>query len=132
MAILVFPNQVADPKSTFPESIQFTLSSSKGITVESLGANVNSVYFFDTTRPLSGATAFTTNFFRVSSADGTKLRVDNAYNGVQFAVHFKDNSSVIFNATSAAGTGIYFTQTTANNGTGSISLGDLRLWNLNG
>jgi hypothetical protein len=127
MASLIFPNQVSNPTATYPESINLSLSS-KGVVAETLGTNVDAVYFFDTTRSLAGGT----NFFRLSSSDGTKLRVDNAYTGVQFAIHFKDNNlSNVFFATSATGT-VYSTQTTTSNGLDSVGPDDLRLWNLNG
>ena len=134
MAQIRFTNTLANPASTTPETLNVSLTS-KGVVLETLGANVKYLVFQDTAR------ALTTNYQTLSTPAGTKFRADTAYKDVQFGVIFADNSSTIFTLVTAntptgtldANRTLYVLQTVASNAYDSQSLADFqRLWSLNG
>lgn len=128
MASIVLTNVVGNPQATLPESINISLSS-KNVVVESLAATVKYIAFNNTPVTLTGN-------YQTLSAGGTTFRVDTAYNGIQFAVINKDNTSLIFTAVTGTGTApsraIYLAQTTTANDYNTVTFESLRLWNLNG
>jgi hypothetical protein len=108
MAILSFPNQVLDPTSVNPPyvpTINYSLSA-KGVDLISAGSNIELVAFNDTTIPLTNTYAtlsanLTPNSQTLSAANAVRLRVDRAYNGVQFAIVYDNRSSSLFTAATA-------------------------------
>lgn len=122
MAILSFPNQVLDPTSVNPPYIptqNYSLSA-KGVDLVSSGSNIELVAFDDTTIALTNAYAtLSANKITSTSANAVTLRVDRAYNGVQFSVIYKDRSSSLF--TAATATQSPNGQTLTDNGFESVS-----------
>lgn len=122
MAILSFPNQVLDPTSVNPPYIptqNYSLSA-KGVDLVSSGSNIELVAFNDTTIALTNAYAtLSANKITSTSANAVTLRVDQAYNGVQFSVIYKDRSSSLF--TTATATQSPNGQTLTDNGFESVS-----------
>lgn len=131
MAILSFPNQVLDPVSVNPPyipTVNYSLSA-KGVDLISAGSNIELVAFNDTTIALTNAYAtLSANKITSTSVNAVTLRVDRAYNGVQFAVIYKDRSSSLF--TAATATQIPNGQTLTDNGFESVSPNLRRLVNL--
>lgn len=131
MAILSFPNQVLDPVSVNPPyipTVNYSLSA-KGVDLISAGSNIELVAFNDTTITLTNAYAtLSANKITSTSVNAVTLRVDRAYNGVQFAVIYKDRSSSLF--TAATATQIPNGQTLTDNGFESVSPNLRRLVNL--
>lgn len=131
MAILSFPNQVLDPVSVNPPyipTVNYSLSA-KGVDLISAGSNIELVAFNDTTIALTNAYAtLSANKITSTSVNAVTLRVDRAYNGVQFAVIYKDRSSSLF--TAATATQIPDGQTLTDNGFESVSPNLRRLVNL--
>lgn len=131
MAILSFPNQVLDPTSVNPPYIptqNYSLSA-KGVDLVSSGSNIELVAFNDTTISLTNAyTTLSANKISSTSANAVTLRVDQAYNGVQFSVIYKDRSSSLF--TAATATQSPNGQTLTDNGFESVSPNLRRLVNL--
>lgn len=122
MAILSFPNQVLNPTSVNPPYIptqNYSLSA-KGVDLVSSGSNIELVAFNDTTIALTNAYAtLSANKISSTSANAVTLRVDRAYNGVQFSVIYKDRSSSLF--TAATATQSPNGQTLTDNGFESVS-----------
>ena len=126
MAIISFPNQVLDPTSVEPDFIpteNYSLSA-KGVSLISAGSNIELVAFNDTSVALTNAYATlsanaTPNSQTLSAANAVTLQVDSAYNGVQFAVVYKDRSSSLF--TAATATQSPNGQTLTNNGYETVS-----------
>ena len=86
-----FPNQVLDPTSVTPNYIPTTnySLSAKGVDIISIGSNVELVAFNDTSVALTNilvtlSANATPNSQTLSAANAVTLRVDRAYNGVQF------------------------------------------------
>ena len=131
MAILSFPNQVLDPVSVNPPyipTVNYSLSA-KGVDLISAGSNIELVAFNNTTITLTNAYAtLSANKITSTSVNAVTLRVDRAYNGVQFAVIYKDRSSSLF--TAATATQIPNGQTLTDNGFESVSPNLRRLVNL--
>ena len=131
MAILSFPNQVLDPVSVNPPyipTVNYSLSA-KGVDLISAGSNIELVAFNDTTITLTNAYAtLSANKITSTSVNAVTLRVDSAYNGVQFAVIYKYRSSSLF--TAATATQIPNGQTLTDNGFESVSPNLRRLVNL--
>ena len=131
MAILSFPNQVLDPASVNPSYIptqNYSLSA-KGVDLISAGSNIELIAFNDTTISLTNAYAtLSANKISSTSANAVTLRVDRAYNGVQFSVIYKDRSSSLF--TAATATQSPNGQTLTDNGFESVSPNLRRLVNL--
>ena len=135
MAILSFPNQVLDPNSVTPSYIptqNYSLSA-KGVDLISAGSNIELVAFNDTTIALTNTYATlsanaTPNSQTLSAANAVRLRVDRAYNGVQFAIVYEDRSSSLF--TAATATQSPNGQTLTNNGFETVSPNLRRLVNL--
>jgi len=131
MAILSFPNQVLDPVSVNPPyipTVNYSLSA-KGVDLISAGSNIELVAFNNTTIALTNAYAtLSANKITSTSVNAVTLRVDRAYNGVQFAVIYKDRSSSLF--TAATATQIPNGQTLTDNGFESVSPNLRRLVNL--
>jgi hypothetical protein len=137
MAIISFPNQVLDPNSVTPSYIptqNYSLSASgKNVDLISAGSNIELVTFNDTTIALTNTYATlsanaTPNSQTLSAANAVRLRVDRAYNGVQFAVVYKDRSSSLF--TAATATQSPNGQTLTDNGFETVSPNLRRLVNL--
>ena len=137
MAILSFPNQVLDPTSVNPPyvpTINYSLSASgKNVDLISAGSNIGLVTFNDTTKTLTNAYVTlsanaTPNSQTLSAANAVTLRVDRAYQGVQFAVVYKDRSSSLF--TAATATQSPNGQTLTDNGFETVSPNLRRLVNL--
>lgn len=128
MALLQLSNIVGNPSATTPESMHVSLSS-KNVVVESFGSNEKYVAF-------NNAPVALTNNFQTISANNTKLRIDTAYNGVNFAVINNNGSSSTFTAltgtTGAASRNIYLAQSTNYNAFDTVTSEKSRLWNLNG
>jgi hypothetical protein len=108
MAIISFPNQVLNPASVKPDYIPTTNYSLSALNVDiiSIGSNIELVAFNNASVALTNAYATlsanaTPNSQTLSAANAVTLRVDRAYNGVQFAVVYKDRSSSIFTAATA-------------------------------
>jgi len=128
MAILSFPNQVLDPASVNPPyipTINYSLSASgKNVDLISAGSNIELIAFNDTTTALTNAYVtlsanLTPNSQTLSAANAVTLRVDRAYNNVQFAVIYKNRSSSLF--TAATATQSPNGQTLTDNGFESVS-----------
>jgi len=137
MAILSFPNQVLDPASVNPPyipTINYSLSASgKNVDLISAGSNIELVAFNDTTRTLTNnyvtlSANKTPNSQTLSAANAVRLRVDQAYQGVQFAVVYEDRTSSLF--TAATATQSPNGQTLTDNGFESVSPNLRRLVNL--
>ena len=137
MAILSFPNQVLDPASVNPPyipTINYSLSASgKNVDLISAGSNIELVAFNDTTRTLTNnyvtlSANKTPNSQTLSAANAVRLRVDQAYQGVQFAVVYEDRSSSLF--TAATATQSPNGQTLTDNGFETVSPNLRRLVNL--
>lgn len=124
MAILSFPNQVLDPDNFNPDMTatnHYSLSA-EGVALHICGSNVESVAFNDSSVALTGQLA-TLSANTVASGvvgqNSIRLRVDSAYNGVQFAIIYKDRTSSLF--TAATATTAPALQTLTNNGNESVS-----------
>ena len=135
MAIISFTNQVLDPTSVNPNYIPTTnySLSAKGVDLISAGSNIELVAFNDAPVALTNAYATLSantspNSQTLSAANAVTLRVDRAYNGVQFGVIYKDRSSSIF--TAATATQLPNGQTLTNNEYESVSPNLRRLVNL--
>lgn len=133
MAILSFPNQVLDPTSVNPPYIpttNYSLSASgKNVDLISAGSNVELVAFDNTTKTLTNAYAtLSANKTSGSATNAITIRVDRAYQGVQFAVVYKDRSSSLF--TAATATQAPNGQTLTDNGFETVSPNLRRLVNL--
>jgi len=89
-----------DPSNTIPTSLQYSLSGN-GVIIHTLGTNVAGVAFDQV-----NLTGSLTNI----NANGTRLRIDTAFNGTTMALIFNDRSSTVFTVVTAAGAG-YNTQT---------------------
>jgi len=108
MAILSFPNQVLDPTSVNPAYIptqNYSLSA-KGVDLISAGSNIELIAFNDTTIALTNTYAtlsanLTPNSQTLSASNAVTLRVDRAYNGVQFSIVYENRSSSLFTAATA-------------------------------
>lgn len=108
MAILSFPNQVLIPTSVDPSYIptqNYSLSA-KGVDIISAGNNIELIAFNDTTVALTNTYAtlsanLTPNSQTLSASNAVTLRVDRAYNGVQFAIVYDNRSSSLFTAATA-------------------------------
>lgn len=104
MAIIAFSNQVLNPNSVNPPYTQqdnYSLSGS-GVDLQFIGSNVEAVAFNNPPVSLTGQLA-TLSANRTSSTtiDSAQIRVDSAYQGVQFAVIYRDRTSSIFTANTA-------------------------------
>ena len=119
MASLVFSNQVANSTATDPVSLNLSLTS-KNVIWETRAWNAVSIFFND-------APVALTNSYANISVQGNTLKIDEAYNGVLFAVVSANGFSSYF----TANTGIS-TQTAAYNGLDSVGPEKIRKWNLNG
>jgi len=124
MAILSFPNQVLDPDNFNPDMTStnnYSLSAA-GVALHIVGSNVESVAFNNPPVALTGLLA-TLSANTVASGvvgqDSIRLRVDSAYNGVQFAIIYKNRTSSLF--TAATATAAPALQTLTNNGAESVS-----------
>lgn len=128
MAIISFTNQVLNPQSVNPSYIPTTnySLSAKGVDLISAGSNIELVAFNDA--PVALTNTYATLSANTSVADAVTLRVDRAYNGVQFGVIYKDRSSSIF--TAATATQSPNGQTLTANGSESVSPNLRRLVNL--
>lgn len=124
MAILSFPNQVLDPDNFNPDMTatnNYSLSAA-GVALHIVGSNVESVAFNNAPVALTGQLATlsaNTVASGVVGADSVRLRVDSAYNGVQFAIIYKNRTSSLF--TAATATVAPALQTLTNNGAESVS-----------
>lgn len=131
MPIISFTNQVLDPNSKNPAyrpTENYSLSS-KGVDIISIGSNVDSVVFENASVPLRSLTAtLSANLTPGTAANAVVLRVNESYNGVQFAVMYNDRTSSIF--TAATATQAPNGQTSVANGTESVSPNIRRLVNL--
>ena len=129
MAFIQFTNTLANPASTTPETLNFSLTA-KGVTLETLGAGAKYLVFQDASRTL------TTVQQTLSTPDGTKFRADIAYKDAQFGIINVNNTSTIFTLVTGSGVAnrvTYVTQSVTDNGFDSQSFADFqRLWNLNG
>jgi len=119
MPSTVFSNQVANPNATDPTSLNLSLTSN-GVTIDSFGNQVNSILFNDTSKTLTGILVGLT-------VNGCTIRVDQAYNDVQFAVLSANGASTLFTCvtSTAAQTGTF-------NGFDTVGPEKIRMWNLNG
>jgi len=124
MAILSFPNQVLDPDNFNPDMIatnNYSLSAA-GVALHIVGSNVESVAFNNPPVALTN-TLVTLSANTVASGvvgqDSIRLRVDSAYNGVQFTIIYKNRTSSLF--TAATATAAPSLQTLTNNGAESVS-----------
>lgn len=119
MASIVFSNIVADPLATYPVSLNLSLTS-KGVIWETRAFNAKAILF-------NNAPVALTNTKVDITVQGNVLKVDQAYEGVQFAVLSSNNFSSIFTVTTGTAA-----QTPVFNGLDSVSSEKVRLWNLNG
>jgi len=119
MPSLVFSNQVANPNSTLPVSLNLSLTS-KGVDIWTLGSNAYSILFNSLT-PLLGTTTVCT-----VTAGGikTEFRVDDAYDASQFALQLKDGTSSLFTINISTPNSLTLTS----NGFDSVSPEKLRKW----
>lgn len=104
MAILSFTNQVLNPDSVTPPYVptnNYSLSGN-GVDLISAGSNVESVVFQNPTIALRSLRAtLSANATTSSSVNAVVLRVNESYNGVQFAVVYKNRQSSLFTAATA-------------------------------
>ncbi len=133
MAILSFPNQVLNPDNFDPDMIatnNYSLSTA-GVALHICGTNVESVAFNNAPVALTGQLA-TLSANTVNSGvvgqNSIRLQVDSAYDGVQFAIIYKDRTSSLF--TAATATTVPALQTLTNNGNESVSPNIRRLSHL--
>ena len=119
MPSTVLLNTVANPLAILPTSLNLSLTS-KGVTIDSFGNQVSSILFDDTTKAL-------TNILVGLTVHGCSIRVDRAYDGVQFAVLSANGASTLFTCvtSTAAQTGTF-------NGFDTVGSEKLRIANLNG
>jgi hypothetical protein len=110
MPIVSLANQVVRPGAVNPPYATTTYSNSgKSVGLISAGTLIDSLAFND----IPAGRAMTGIFVQLSAVrlgTGVNFACDRAYNGVQFAVIYKDRSSTLF--TCATGT---FAQTLVNN-----------------
>jgi len=85
----VYQNYVSNPNLTNPVSLVVSLTS-KSVILDVVGTDVKGILFNDTANTLTG------NLVTLSAFPGTSIRVDRAYNGVDFAVYRNDNTSSRF------------------------------------
>ena len=133
MAILSFPNQVLNPDNFDPDMIatnNYSLSTA-GVALHIVGSNVESVAFNAPRIGLTG-TLVTLSANTVASGvvgqNSIRLRLDSAYDGVQFAIIYKDRTSSLFTCNSATTSPAL--QTLTNNGNESVSPNIRRLSHL--
>ena len=131
MPIISFPYQVLVPSSVNPPYVTTNNYSVSTVGVEavSLGSNVELVAFNQSTLPLTTVYAIlSANATPGDSNNAALLRVNSAYNGVQFAVVYRNRSSSLFTAATAnqSPTG----QTLTDNGFETVSPNVRRLVNL--
>jgi len=104
MAFISFTNQVLDPNSVVPSYIptnNYSLSGN-GVDLISAGSNVECVVFQNPTIALRSLRAtLSANATTGSQINAVTLRVNESYNGVQFAVVYKDRQSSLFTAATA-------------------------------
>ena len=115
MPSTVLLNTVADPSATLPTSLNLSLTS-KGVTIDSFGNQVKSILFDDTSKTLTGILVGLT-------VHGCSIRVDRAYNDVQFAVLSADGTSTLFTCVTSTAT-----QTGTFNGFDTVGSEKLRKW----
>jgi len=131
MPIVSFTNQVLFPDSVNPPYVTTNNYSVSGVGVElvSAGSNVELVSFNDAPIPLTTVRAtLSANNNTANNNNAVLIRVNSAYNGVQFAVVYKDRSSSLF--TAATATQSPNGQTLTDNGFESVSPNVRRLVNL--
>ena len=108
MAFISFTNQVLNPDSVTPPYVptnNYSLSGN-GIDLISAGSNIECVVFQNPTIALRSLRAtlsanVTPNSQTLSAANAVVLRVNESYNGVQFAVVYKNRQSSLFTAATA-------------------------------
>ena len=88
-----FYNEI--PGDTTPTSLNASLSGN-GVIVHTLGTNVAGVAF--------NAVNLTGSLTNIN-ANGTRLRIDTAFNGTPMAVVYHDRSSTVFSVVTASGAG---------------------------
>ena len=104
MAIVAFSNQVLNPNSVNPPySVQTNYSlSAAGVDLQFVGSNVECVAFQNAPVSLTGQLAtLSANRTTGTTTDSVQVRVDSAYQGVQFAVIYKNRTSSLFTANTA-------------------------------
>ena len=119
MPSTVLLNTVANPLATLPTSLNLSLTS-KGVTIDSFGSQVSSILFDDTSIAL-------TDILVGLTVNGCTIRVDRAYNGVQFAVLSADGASTLFTCVTSTAA-----QTVTFNGFDTVGSEKLRKQNLEG
>jgi len=123
--LVSFKNQVIRPGAVNPPYATTTYSNSgKNVGLINAGPIIDSLAFND----LPAGRSFTGQFAQLSAArtgTGVQFACDLAYNGVQFAVIYKDRTSTLFTCT----TGTY-NQTLVNNDYGTVTPNLRRLVNL--
>ena len=134
MPILSFPNQVLNPGNFDPAMTptnNYSLSAA-GVAIHIIGPNVESVAFNNPPVPLTNTlVTLSCNNPGAGGAigrDSIRLRVDAAYDGVQFAIVYKDRRSNLFTAATAVQAPLI--QTISFNGADSVSPNIRRLAHL--
>jgi len=126
MAILSFPNQVLDPDNFNPDMTatnNYSLSTA-GVALHIVGSNVESVAFNNAPVALTGqlvTLSANTVASGVVGPNSIRLRVDSAYQGVQFAIIYKNRTSSLFTANTGMVHLSPALQTLTNNGDESVS-----------